>query len=41
MPISELLGWGLVALLLLIIGGIVLCAAMDREYMGIDEDVHP
>ena len=37
MPISELLGWGLIALFLLIVGGIVLCAAMDREWFGIDQ----
>ena len=27
--------------ILLIVGGIILCASFDREYMGIDEDVHP
>ncbi len=41
MGLSEILGWCLIGVFLLIVGGIILCASFDREYMGIDEDVHP
>lgn len=39
--LAQLLGLALIAVLVSIVVGCAACAAMDRQYMGIDDEVHP